>query len=170
MKLEYLVLRLRNWLGIPFKPEKELAKLDISKGQTILDFGCGIGSFTLPVAQLVGNRGKVFALDKEPSALKTVQKAAQRKGLVNVETIRSDCDTGLHNHSVDLILFYGVLPDIKEPVVVLKEFHRVLKPNGTLSTRYCFRMSRETLLQIIGATGLYTLHAEKGHILNFAPV
>jgi ubiquinone/menaquinone biosynthesis C-methylase UbiE len=170
MRLEYLFLRLRNTLGIPFKPENELSKLDISRGQTVLDFGCGIGSFTPPVAQLVGAEGKVFALDKEPYALETVRKAAQKKGLTKIEAILSECDTLLPAHSVDLILFYGVLPDIEDPAAVLKELHRMLKPGGTLSTRSCFRITREGVMRIINATGLFTLRSEKGRILSFLPV
>jgi ubiquinone/menaquinone biosynthesis C-methylase UbiE len=170
MKFEYVILRLRNRLGIPFKPEKELSKLSISNGQTVLDFGCGIGSFTLPLAHLVGAGGKVFALDREPSALKVVRRAAKRKGLTQIETILSDHDTGLPARSVDLALFIGVLPHLEDAMPVLAELHRVLKPGGILATRHCFRISRENLLRIIDATGMYVLRAERGHMLSYTPV
>jgi ubiquinone/menaquinone biosynthesis C-methylase UbiE len=170
MKFEYVILRLRNRLGIPFKPEKELSKLNISNGQTVLDFGCGIGSFTLPLAQLVGDGGKVFALDVEPSALKAVQRAAKREGLAQIETILSDCDTGLPDHSIDMVLFIGVLPHLEDAKPVLAELHRVLKPGGVLATRHCFRVSKEQVLQAINATDLFKLQMENGHMLAFAPV
>jgi ubiquinone/menaquinone biosynthesis C-methylase UbiE len=178
MKPEYLVLRLRNRLGIPFKPERELAKLSISKGQTILDFGCGIGSFTLPLAHLVGAEGKVFAVDREPSALDEVRDTAQRKGLANIEVILTDRDTGLPDRSVDLVLFIGVLPHLQDAGPVLAELHRVLrspepaegKPGGILATRHCFRVSRDEVLRTIKATGLFKLQAERGRMLSFVPV
>jgi SAM-dependent methyltransferase len=170
MRAEYVVLRLRNKLGIPFKPEKELAKLSISSGQTVLDYGCGIGSFTLPLAQVVGTGGKVFALDREPSALNVVSKVAQRKGMTNIEPILSDCDTHLPDGSVDLVLFIGVLPHLKDANPVLAELHRVLKPGGVLATRYCFRVSREEVLRIIHGTGMYELRAERGSMLSFESV
>ena len=80
-RLEYIFLRLRDRIGIPFKPEEEVKKLDIKQGQVILDFGCGIGSYTIPVAKLVGERGKVYALDRQPFALKKVEERAEKEGL-----------------------------------------------------------------------------------------
>jgi ubiquinone/menaquinone biosynthesis C-methylase UbiE len=170
MKPEYVVLRLRNALGVPFKPERELAKLQVLQGQRVLDYGCGIGSFALPVARRVGTRGRVFALDRDPSALETVRRAARRKGLTNIETIHSDCDTHLSDHSVDWALFIGVLPYLAEATPVLVELHRVLKADGVLVTRHCFRIGRAEVVQRIGATGLFSVQFEKGHILGFAPV
>lgn len=168
-EIEYLIVGLRNKFGIPFKPEKELGKLDLQQGQTVLDFGCGIGSFSLPVARLVGEKGKVYALDKQPFAIKKVNEKVCKEGIDNIETILSDGDTRLLDKSVDVVLFYGVLPEIEDKEAVLKELHRVLNPNGYLSTRYCFRMKKEKLLPIVEDTGLFSLKEQKGHILNFKP-
>jgi len=142
-RIEYFLLGLRDKFGIPFKPEKELNKLDIEEGQKILDYGGGIGAYTLPVASLVGKEGKVYALDKQPSALKKVGKKAKMEGFRNTDAILSDGDTELRDESVDVILLYGVLPEVKRKESLLKELYRVLKPNGYLSTRFCFRMNRE---------------------------
>ena len=61
--------------------EGVIAKIKVSAGESVLDFGCGIGSFTLPLARLVGNKGKVFAADREASALAGVEKIARRRNL-----------------------------------------------------------------------------------------
>jgi ubiquinone/menaquinone biosynthesis C-methylase UbiE len=168
-RIECFILELRDRLGIPFKPEKELAKLDIQKGQIILDFGCGTGSFALPVARMVGEKGRVYALDKQPFAIKKVKEKGQKEGLDNIETVLSDGDTGPPDRSIDAVLFYGVLPEIEDKEAVLKELHRVLNPNGYLSTRYYFRMKKQRLLRIVESTELYSLREQKGHILNFVP-
>jgi predicted TPR repeat methyltransferase len=56
-RIMYSLLGLRDKFGIPFKPEEEINKLNIGKGQKILDYGCGIGSYTFPAAKLVGRKG-----------------------------------------------------------------------------------------------------------------
>ena len=166
-RLEYIFLELRDRIGIPFKPEKEINKIDIKQGQAILDYGCGIGSYTIPAAKLVGERGKVYALDKQALALKKVKERAKKEKLQNIYTILSDGDTGLPDESIDIILLYGVLPEIEDKDSVLKELHRVLKPSGYLSTRYCFRIKKDKVLEIMNVTNLYSFIEQKDHILNF---
>ena len=166
-RLEYIFLILRDRIGIPFKPEEEIKKLDIKQGQVVLDYGCGIGSYTIPVAKLVDEQGKVYALDKQPLALRKVEEKAKKEGLQNIHTILSDGDTGLPDESVDIILLYGVLSEIEDKDFVLRELHRVLKPSGYLSTRYCFRMKKDKILEILGTINLYSLVEQKDHILNF---
>jgi ubiquinone/menaquinone biosynthesis C-methylase UbiE len=62
-----------------------------------------------------------------------VQDIASRKRLENVETILSDCRTGLPERSIDVVLLYDTFHDLRNPDGVLTELHRVLKPNGILS-------------------------------------
>jgi len=50
-RVTYFLLGLRDKLGIPFNPREELNKLDIREGQIILDYGCGIGSYTFPIEE-----------------------------------------------------------------------------------------------------------------------
>jgi len=168
LRIEYWLLGLRDKVGIPFKPEEEMRKLDLRKGLKVLDYGCGIGSYTFPAARLVGEEGRIYALDKEPLAVKKVEEMARRQGLHNIETILSACDTGLPDESVDVILLYGVLPEIKDKESLLRELYRVLKPSGYLSTRFCFRMKKEKILEIMEKSNLFSLREQKGHILNFS--
>jgi len=53
----------------------------VNEGQIIVDFGCGYGSYTIPAAKMVGEKGKVYALDKNKKALDTVMKKAEAQGL-----------------------------------------------------------------------------------------
>ena len=168
LRIEYFFLGLRDKTGIFFKPEEEVRKLDLKEGQKILDYGCGFGSYTFPAANLVGEKGKVYALDKQSLAIKKVDEKTQKKEPCNIDTILSDGDTGLPDESVDVIFLYGVLPEIKDKEFVLRELYRVLRPNGYLSTRFCFRMKKDRILEIMEKTNLFSLREQKGHILNFS--
>ena len=99
-----------------------------------------------------------------------MEEKAQKGGFSNINTILSDGGTGLPNESVDVILLYGVLPEIKDKKRLLRELHRVLKPDGYLSTRFCFRMGKDRVLEIMGAIDLFLLREQRGHILNFVKI
>ena len=118
----------------------------------------------------MGEKGKIYALDKQPAAIEKIKERAKIKGFGNIDTILSDRDTGLPDESVDVILLYGVLPEVKDREALLKELYRVLKPEGYLSTRFCFRMKRDKVLEIVETTGLFLLRGQKGHILNFEKI
>lgn len=168
LRIEYFFLGLRDKIGIPFKPEHEVNKLNLKEGQKILDYGCGFGSYTFPAANLVGEKGKVYALDKQPLAIKKIEEKSQMEGFRNINTILSNENTGLPDESVEVILLYGVLPEIERKESLLRELYRLLKPNGYLSTRFCFRMKKDRILEIIEGTNLFSLREQKGHILNFS--
>ena len=50
-------------------PEKTLIRLGLKQGDIVADIGCGIGYFTIPAANIVGDSGKVFAMDISPEML-----------------------------------------------------------------------------------------------------
>ena len=115
-------------------PREEILKeADIQPGFRVLDYGCGPGGYVVSTAGMVGASGKVYALDLHPLAIQRVQNIARKKQLVNVETIHSDCKTGLPDNSVDVVLLYDVFHGLSNPQVILAELHRVLKKDGILS-------------------------------------
>ncbi len=117
-----------------FLPRIEILKeVGIEPGFHVLDYGCGPGSYIIPLAELVGNSGRIYALDIHPLAIQMVQRIASRQHLTNVEAICSDRETGLPDSSVDVVLLYDTFHDLSDPDSVLEELHRVLKPNGILS-------------------------------------
>lgn len=113
--------------------EEILEEAGIMQGFQVLEYGCGTGSYTIPAAGMVGESGRVYALDIHPLSIRTVEKKAAKEGIDNIETILSDCDTGLPDGSIDVALCYDTFHMLSAPDEVLKEIHRVLKPNGLLS-------------------------------------
>ncbi|MCK4257004.1 class I SAM-dependent methyltransferase, partial [candidate division WOR-3 bacterium] len=88
-----------------------LKDIGIRKGQTILDFGCGVGHYTIPAAKLVGKKGKVYAIDKDMGALQQLMQTAESEGFKNVLPIKTSggLEINLENESVDVVLLYDVL-------------------------------------------------------------
>jgi ubiquinone/menaquinone biosynthesis C-methylase UbiE len=129
-KLMALFFRFRDTF---FPPKKKLQEGGIKPGFQVLDFGCGPGSFSETAAQMVGNSGKVYALDMHPMAIQSIEKRKRRKGLKNIEVISSDCVTGLPDASIDVVLLFDVLHELEDKSSVLTEIFRVMKPGGILS-------------------------------------
>lgn len=144
-----------------FRPRIGILKeVEIKAGDHVLDYGCGPGSYIAPLAELIGKSGKIYALDIHPLAIQMIQKIASKKQMTNVETISSNCATGLPDHSIDVILLYDILHDLSEPNKVLEELHRVLKPDGILSFSD-HHMKEDEILFKITDKGLFRL-SKKG--------
>ena len=150
-----------------FLPRKNiLRELDIKPGFQVLDYGCGSGSYSMVAARLVGSSGKVFALDIHPSAIQRVEKSASRKGLTNIETIQSDCATGLKDESIEVAFLYDILHHLSEPDAVLGELHRVLRPDGILSVND-HHLTEEDILSRISSGGVFGVSKKGKRAYNF---
>jgi ubiquinone/menaquinone biosynthesis C-methylase UbiE len=151
-----------------FRPREDVLKeVDIVSGSKILDYGCGSGSYTVIAARRAGPTGKVYALDILPLALRMVRDAASKRGLTNIETIQSDCATGLQNGSIDFVLMYDVFHNLSEPNAALEEIHRVLKPGGTLSFSD-HHMKKDEIIARLTKTGLFRMSAKGENTISFS--
>lgn len=157
------VLTVRN---IFRKPERILRQTGLQRGQSMLDYGCGIGSFAIPAAKIVGDYGVIYALDIHPLAIRTVEREAKRKRISNLKTILSSRDTGLPNECVDTVLLYDVLQMISDKEKLLEELHQVLKPDGSLFAT-AEHLDVSEFLNIITKGKLFTLVGQKGKLFEF---
>ncbi len=116
-------------------PLKILHGADIQPGQVVLEVGSGTGFFTMDAARLIGDQGRLIAIDPLTTYVERLNKKVVAAGLRNVQVVRGDAlDTGLDDASIDRALLFGVLPFPSLPLNrILPEMHRVLKPNGTLA-------------------------------------
>ena len=110
-----------------------LSEVGIQPGFWVLDFGCGPGSYISPLSKLVGPKGRIYAVDFHPLAIRSVRRIIRKHHLENVEIIQSDGATGLPDSSVNAVLLYNTFHDLTEPERILEELARVLKPEGVLS-------------------------------------
>jgi len=80
-----------------------LSALGIKPGQVVCDMGCGNGFYTLQMASLVGEKGRVLAVDIQPEMLHLLEERAKETGITNIELIQgSPVDPKLPPQSVDL--------------------------------------------------------------------
>ena len=106
----------------------------VKQGQTVADIGCGPGFYTFALAESVGRKGRVYAVDSDEKAVRAVEKKVTKGKLQNVEAhVSSAADLSfIPEGSVDFILADGLLcsmaPHDHESTV--KEIKRILKPNG----------------------------------------
>ncbi|HLD89204.1 MAG TPA: methyltransferase domain-containing protein [Candidatus Nanoarchaeia archaeon] len=105
--------------------------VDIKKGETVLDLGCGAGLDLYFYSKASGPNGKVYGVDISEKMVKKAGSNMKKIGLTNVEVMRGRSDKiPLKDNSVDVVASNGVynLSPYKESA--LKEVFRVLKPGG----------------------------------------
>jgi ubiquinone/menaquinone biosynthesis C-methylase UbiE len=119
----------RKWRN----PEITLKSIGLSAGMVFVDVGCGDGFFAIPAAQLVGEKGVVYAVDVEASAVERLKDKAAEKGLKNVTAKVGEAEETVFCEECADLVFYGrVLHDFRDPAKVLDNAKRMLKPAGKL--------------------------------------
>jgi len=119
----------RRWQN----PEEILSAIGVTPGSVFIDIGCGSGFFTVPAARLVGNHGKVYALDMSWNAVALLKERAAAEGLRNIVAEVGLAEDRLFCEACGDIVFFGiVLHDFDDPEKVLMNAGKMLKPAGRL--------------------------------------
>jgi ubiquinone/menaquinone biosynthesis C-methylase UbiE len=113
-------------------PEKMLGGY-IESGQTVLDIGCGPGTFTIAMAKMVGDTGKVIAVDVQNEMLQIVRKKAAKEGLESrIITHKSEPNRIGIEEKVDFALAFYMVHEVPDAEAFLKDISTLLKPKGKL--------------------------------------
>ena len=116
------------------KPDKIIEAIALKPGQSIADIGSGGGYFSLRFAKIVGEEGRVYAVDTKPELLEYVKNSAREEGLDNViPTLVSEDKLDLPEKSLDLIFMRNVTHHIPNRVEYFKSLKRFLKPDGRIA-------------------------------------
>lgn len=127
---EWLIRRVREQEEGPVKMREQL---QVKPGMTVCDMGCGNGYHTLPLAEMVGEKGKVYAVDVQPEMIGMLKQNIERKKLKNIEPITGLChDPKLPPDSCDMILLVDVYHEFSHPVQMLMSMRAALKKDGLL--------------------------------------
>jgi len=108
----------------------------LREGMQILEVGPGMGFFTLPMARLIGPRGKIFALDVQKKMLNSLKRRAEKRGLIDRIEPRLCPNSSLGiddlGGRIDFALAFAVLHEIPNIRSALSEISHSLKTGGTL--------------------------------------
>ena len=105
----------------------------VAPGDTILDVGPGMGYFTIPLARMVGEKGRVIAADVQPEMLRFLRRRAERAGVSHrVETHLCRPEALGIDVRVDFILAFWMVHEVPSQEDFFKELKSVLKPSGSL--------------------------------------
>lgn len=113
--------------------QKMLENLGVKPGMTICDMGCGNGFYSLQLAKMVGNEGKILAVDIQSEMLRLLKARAEEQGIENIELVLGDIDDPkLPEGKVDLIMCVDVYHEFSHPEEMLAGMRKSLKPDGMI--------------------------------------
>ena len=126
-----------------------LSEVGISEGQSVLDFGCGSGTYSIPAAKLVGRDGRIYSLDVSQGALKKLSRRAKKEGVDNIITLLSsdDVEIPISNERLNNVLLIDVLQEISDKNTLFKEIYRILRPDG-LMTVYPMHIDADEVINL----------------------
>lgn len=128
-----------GWLERPERekeeaPTKLLKALAVKEGMVVADVGAGSGYHAFRLAPLVGDKGKVLAVDIQPEMLDLMKKKAAKAGVKNIELIKgTETDPKLPKGEVDLIILVDVYHEFSHPYEMAEKMVAALKPGGRIA-------------------------------------
>ena len=165
-RLMAIGLKLRD---IVFPVDKRINSFGIEAGSVLIDYGCGTGSYTTKFSELVGENGKVYAMDIHELALKCVDKKKLKYNLSNVEIVltkNNSCD--LKKNTADVIVAVDMFHMVKDTDSFLKELHRLIKNDGFLIIDPGHQSRSAAKKKIINSK-LWELELERKDFFKYTP-
>ena len=167
------------------KPQNIVASVGIKPGQRVADLGCGSGFYVLAAAKIVGNTGRVLAIDVQDAKLTATKSISLQHNLHNVEVYRADLEKpleeSLHGQE-DLVIVASILHEVKDREALIKNAYALLKTGGLLlavdwkvdhspfGPAMEKRIEEHDLRQILEATGMKHLKDLSGDLYHYAMV
>jgi ubiquinone/menaquinone biosynthesis C-methylase UbiE len=127
------------------RPERLFAGL-VHEGQTAIDIGCGIGHNTLGMARMVGETGRVIAVDLQKAMLAKVRQRADRAGMAaRIAFHQANAQSIGLTEQVDFALAFWMVHEVPDKAAFFGELRGILKPDALfLMTEPKIHVTRET--------------------------
>lgn len=114
------------------KPDQIMDTLGIADGSVVADLGAGGGWFTLRLARRVGPNGRVYAEDIQRQMIEALGRRVQRENLSNVTPVLGTATDPRLPPGLDAVLIVDAYHEMDDPVTLLRNVGRSLKPHGRL--------------------------------------
>lgn len=110
-----------------------LDNLGLRTGMTVCDMGCGNGFYAIPIAKLLGPKGRVLAVDIQPEMLFLLRERMELESVDNITPILGSVDDPyLPEGTVDLAILVDVYHEFGFPEEMLAALRKSLKPDGRI--------------------------------------
>jgi ubiquinone/menaquinone biosynthesis C-methylase UbiE len=139
--------KIRRWFQNPFK----ILSPYINEGMTVLDFGCGPGYFTIDIAEMVGETGRVIAADLQEGMLEKLKDKIQGTEFDDCITFhKSEVNKIGLTEQIDFALAFYVIHELPSQEDFFNELASILKPDGqVLIVEPPFHVSKTAFLNTI---------------------
>lgn len=117
-------------------PRENVLQIGLKEGMKVADLGSGTGHYALSASPILGEEGRVYAVDIQEDTLRSLKSEAQSRGYKNVETVWGDLErpggTRLRDHSMDAVILSNTLFQLEKKNEAIGEIKRILRPGGRL--------------------------------------
>ncbi|MFZ2497506.1 MAG: class I SAM-dependent methyltransferase [Methanosarcina sp.] len=122
---------LDNWLRRLLQNPYKIVGEYIKEGQVVMDLGCGPGFFSLEMAKLVGEKGKVISVDIQDEMLQIIKNKSEHEGLSSRIILHKAQPEKLGiSEMVDFALAFYMVHEVPDKKSFLSEVASHLKPDG----------------------------------------
>lgn len=105
----------------------------VTKNLDLLDIGAGTGYFSIPASQIVGNEGKIYAVDTSKEMLEELEQRTKQKNIKNIELIEgNNYNTDIQDNTADYIFLSNVLHEVEDKLLFLSNYLDKLRPEGNI--------------------------------------
>lgn len=129
----WLIYTFDNPVRRLFQPARRILQPLVLHGYTCLDMGCGMGYFTVPMADLVGPTGRVTGVDLQARMLQGVARRAQHHGVTSrISLCLPNAPEWTTPQKYDFILAIWMLHEVSDQKALLETLRTVIKTSGCL--------------------------------------
>jgi ubiquinone/menaquinone biosynthesis C-methylase UbiE len=119
-----------------FENPEKIVEPYVKSGMTVLEIGPGMGFFTLPMARMVGDQGKIICVDIQDKMLESLNRRAKRASLADRIVTRLATSDSLNISDfagqVDSVILIAVVHEVPDQKKLFEQIHQAMKPDALM--------------------------------------